>query len=145
MALLLSEGAFSATMVPVNEQRWVNPHQPQTLYMASVLCYLEAGLGVLGLFTPLGSSLTDVLIVFPPIGFIVLVGLAAGGWGIANEKKWAYPAAIVASALLVLSFLALAFGNLFSLWAIVSLFFDVILVVLLVHPMSRDYQRIWFR
>jgi hypothetical protein len=113
--------------------------------MATVLCYLEAGLGVLGLFTPLGSSLTDVLIVFPPIGFVVLVGLAAGGWGIANEKKWAYPATIGASVLLVLAFLVLARGNLFSLWAIVSLFFDVILVVLLVHPMSRDYQRIWFR
>ena len=28
---------------------------------------------------------------------------------------------------------------------LVSFVFDVALVLLLVHPMSRDYQRIWFK
>ena len=28
---------------------------------------------------------------------------------------------------------------------IIALMFDVALLVLLVHPMSRDYQKIWFR
>jgi hypothetical protein len=28
---------------------------------------------------------------------------------------------------------------------IISLGFDVALVALLVHPMSREYQRIWFK
>ncbi len=28
---------------------------------------------------------------------------------------------------------------------LLSFVFDVALVLLLVHPMSRDYQRIWFR
>ena len=28
---------------------------------------------------------------------------------------------------------------------LISFVFDVALVLLLVHPMSRDYQRIWFK
>ena len=35
--------------------------------------------------------------------------------------------------------------GLFSVSILISLMFAVALVVALLHPISRDYQRIWFR
>ena len=45
----------------------------------------------------------------------------------------------VALLLLIFGFGVLGFPT------ILSLMFDGLLVGLLVHPLSRDYQRIWFR
>ena len=115
----------------MNDFRWVNQSQPQTLYGATILCYIDAVFGVLFGFTLLG--------------LLIAVGLAAGGFGIANEKKWGYAVA-VAAAVLQVALLFLVFGiNVLGFPTILTLMFDGLLVGLLVHPLSRDYQRIWFR
>jgi hypothetical protein len=115
----------------VNQHRFVNPSQPQTLYMGVVLCYINAVFNLLSFFSIL---------------ILIGIGLAAGGYGIANEKKWAYSLAVGAAALQVLWMLAYygseTFSNLFVLF---NFMFDAALLALLLHPMSRDYQRIWFR
>lgn len=116
----------------VAEKRWFPAHQPQTLQIACALLYWNAFLSLLsGLF----AGGLDRL-------FLLLLVLEVGGaYGIANERKWGYGTAVLAAvvplALLVLS--GFAFG------AIFQLLFDVALVVLLVHPMSRSYVRLWFR
>jgi uncharacterized membrane protein len=80
------------------------------------------------------------------VALFILVGLAAGGFGVANEKKWGYALAVAASIVQVLALIALfkwdVIGNVSVL---ISFVFDVALVTLLLHPMSRDYQRIWFK
>ena len=49
----------SGTMAPVNEQwKWVNQFQPQTLVMATILCYVDA---VFGSSSVAASILLDVL------------------------------------------------------------------------------------
>ncbi len=120
----------------MSETRWVNPHQPQTLYMGVILCYIEAAMGLI-----FGVAAQSALILLFIIG-----GLAAGGFGIANEKKWGYALAVAASIVQVGALLAV-FGT--AVFRDVSLlgtfFFDIALVALLLHPMSRDYQRIWFK
>jgi hypothetical protein len=108
----------------------MNPHQPQTLVSAVLLCYIQAVLTLL--FGYLG---------YP--GLFVIVGLAAGGFGIANEKKWGYLLAVVAAVVQV--GLSLAYGNVADVQFLIGFAFDVLLVALLLHPMSRDYQRIWFK
>jgi hypothetical protein len=118
----------------VNNYRWFNPHLPQTLQIAVILLYINAfflllGIGQLGIF------------------FLIMVGFVAGAFGIANEKKWGYVIGLIASAIQVLIWLFWVgltdiMGN-FSL--LISFMFDVALFALLAHPMSRDYQRIWFR
>jgi hypothetical protein len=110
----------------VNDVRWVNPHQPQTLYVAVMLCYLDAILGLLqgGFF------------------LLLLVGLAAGGFGIANEKKWGYAVGVVAAVVQAALYVG---AGLNDFWILINFLFAALLVVLLVHPMSRDYQRIWFK
>jgi hypothetical protein len=115
----------------VNKSRFVNRSQPQTLYMAVILCYLDV------VFNLLGTSAALTL-----IGFV----LAAGAYGIANEKKWGYSLAVGASFVQIgLLFLWAGSSTLTSLGPLLDLIFYGALVGLLLHPMSRDYQRIWFR
>jgi hypothetical protein len=116
----------------VNELKWVNPHQPQTLYMGVILCYIQGVFAILS---------------YPTFGawvFVILIGLVGGGFGIANEKKWGYFLA-VATAVLQVGVVLGSGANLGDLSVIIELGFDVALVVLLAHPMSRSYQRIWFK
>jgi hypothetical protein len=116
----------------VSEQRkWFDSSQPQTLQGALVLSYLTAAFGLLWLVT--GAF---PLLVIPPLA------LAVPAVGIANEKRWAYGLGIGLAGLNVLL-------NLIFLpkdWGLViNLFFAVALFALLVHPQSREYQRIWFK
>jgi hypothetical protein len=118
----------------VNENRWFNPSQPQTLQIAVLLCYVTAALGVIGGW-----------FVYLPM-LLVLVGLAVGAYGIANEKKWGYTTAVVSAGGKVLLLLALyGADTLQDISKLISFMFAAALLLLLVHPMSRDYQRIWFR
>jgi hypothetical protein len=108
------------------ERRWTNPSQPQTLQIAVWLLYFN---GVLGLvfgtvFGRLG----------PLLAIAALVGCVAAAFGIANEARWGYTLGVVAA------------GGLTGLLGplLISFAFAVALLALLVHPMSREYQRIWF-
>lgn len=120
---------------PVNDRKFLNQFQPQTLVIATMLCYLDAAFGLLGALGG-GASLLGLLMVF---------GLGFGGYGIANEKKWGYGLAVAAAILQVVVLLAFARSDVFKFPLILTLFFDGALVALLLHPMSRDYQRIWFK
>jgi hypothetical protein len=123
----------------VSETKWINPHQPQTLYIATLLCYLDAVFGLL--FFP-GSVLSRS----PILGVLIIAALGVGGYGVANEKKWGYTVAVVGAVGQLLALLAVFGASTFtSLGPLISFFFDAALVGLLLHPMSRDYQRIWFR
>jgi len=123
-------------MSAMSEYRWMNPHQPQTLVSAVVLCYIDSVFGLI-----FGVTARSGL-----IGLFIVFGLAAGGFGIANEKRWGYGLAVAAAVIQVLAlFSVFGFGLLVSLGGLMSLLFDVALVALLLHPESRDYQRIWFR
>lgn len=117
----------------MNEYQFLNQHQPQTLVSATLLCYIDAAFG---LFFTLGTS--GVL-------FLIYAGLAAGGFGIANEKKWGYLVAIVAAAAQILLLIALAGADVLGFPLILNFAFDAALVALLLHPESRGYQRIWFK
>ena len=122
-------------MGSVNQWKWVNQFQPQTLYMATILCYVDAVSSLI-----FGFVATSVL-----AGLITICALAAGGFGIANEKKWGYAVAVGGAVLqLVMLFAVFGLAVLTSL-ALINFMFDAALVALLLHPMSRDYQRIWFK
>jgi hypothetical protein len=109
--------------------RWTNESLPEPLQQAVFLLYINAGLSLLGL----GG-----------LGLPLIVAFVAGGYGVANEKKWGYQVALVASVLaLVLDVYALLIWGRF--FGVVNVFFAGLLVYLLVRPVCREYQRIWFR
>lgn len=114
----------------MNDRKFVNQFQPQTLFIATILLYINAVFDLLS---------------FSPILILAAVLLAAGGYGIANEARWGYSLAVaVAIARVVL--LVLVFGtDVLGFPVILTLIFDGALVALLLHPESREYQRIWFK
>lgn len=122
----------------MDQRRWVNQTQPETLYIATIILYIRAVLGLL--FSP------------GPFGLAFAAAFAAGGFGIANEKRWGYfLAVIVASFAAILTLLSLL--SLFSLSGVgsgvgrlmINLLFDGALVAALLHQRSWEYVRIWFR
>ena len=121
--------------MPFDARRWFNPSQPQTLQIAVFLLYFNAFWALVGL-----------LLAQSPIAILILAGNVAAGYGIANEKRWGYGLGV---AMAVLPFLLrFAVGGLgFAIGGanIITLMFEIALVALLLHPMSRNYQRIWFR
>ena len=116
---------------------WVNPRQPQTLYIAQLLMYFQGGFSLV--FAMLGArSLTIYLLV-------IAAGKVMAAFGIANERRWAYKLGVVVAAIpLVLVALLAVTEGLGWLWADpIGLMFDIALLALLLHPVSRNYQRYW--
>jgi hypothetical protein len=117
------------------ERRFVNPAQPQTLQIAVFLLYFNAAFELL--YVLLGAALGL-------LGLALVVGQVAAGFGIANERKWGYILGIIMAVMpFFLRFWYL--GNPFEGTGLLNLMFEVALIALLVHPQSRDYQRIWFK
>jgi hypothetical protein len=123
-------------------RRWTNPSQPQTLYSAVFLLYINAA------FSLLFGNAVAILLGF--IGVVLVVaGSVGAGFGIANERKWGYMLGVaIASVQLVPFLIVLAtdgIGSVFSVRFLLAIIFPVALFALLIHPMSRDYQRVWFK
>ena len=78
-------------------------------------------------------------------GLLMAIALGAGGFGIANEKRWGYAVAVAGAVFQVVMLLAVFGSSVLTSTAIINLMFDGALVALLLHPMSREYQRIWFK
>ena len=114
-------------------RRWTNPSQPQTLQIAVFLLYLNAVFGLL-----LGQPLRLFGLI---LGLVVGVAYAAAGFGVANDQNWGYAVGVAVAAIVLAGSLA-RFG--LSVANGINLLFDVALLALLLHPQSRDYQRIWF-
>lgn len=117
-------------------RRWTNPSQPQTLQIAVFLFYIDAVFSVL-----FGA-------VFSLLGLILTVAFVASGFGIANERKWGYIVGVIVAGLALVPIalsLAIEPSNIVNPYFLLQAVFPVALFALLMHPMSREYQRIWFK
>lgn len=126
----------------MESRQWINKSQPQTLLIGCVFLYLNAVLQLVYLlFYPGGIFVNLALLLL----FIVLPVL--GGLGVANERKWGYYAAVAAAVLPLLRMaLALEVQGVSAIASsgIVNLLFVIVPIVLILHPMSRSYQKLWF-
>lgn len=112
------------------DRRWTNQTQPQTLQIAVFLLYARAAFAAFFML---------LFAVSPLYSLPLVLGGAGGGFGIANEKKWGYAAGLATASL---PFVFILLGDRIDP---IGLMFDIALVVLLLHPQSREYQRIWFK
>ena len=121
-----------ARMTPMAEpRRWFDPSQPQTLQGAVMLCYITAALSLLW-------------VLFGAYPLVISLGLGAAGYGVANESGGVTGSGSCCAGLTVLW--CCCWPCLAGVTAIVlNLVFMVVLVVLFLHPQSREYQRIWFK
>ena len=113
-------------------RRWTNASQPQTLQIAVFLLYISAAFDVL-----FGG--------FHPIVLAIAAANVGAGYGIANERKWGYLLGVAVTGLALIPFVLWAVADGLSLNLLIQAMFPVAMFALLVHPQSRDYQRIWFR
>lgn len=119
----------------MQQRRWLNQSQPQTLQIAVFLLYINSAFLAFYLLIGIGAA---------EIALPIIIGQVAAGYGIANERKWGYILGVVMA--FVPFVLPLLFGRSpFEDINLITLMFDIALVALLLHPQSRDYQRIWFK
>ena len=116
---------------------WVNPRQPQTLYIAQLLMYFQGGFSLV--FAVIGARSLTLYALVPAVGKVM------AAFGIANERRWGYKLGVVVAVLPLLGLaLLVVLVNVGWLWSdLIGLLFDVALLALLLHPMSRSYQRYW--
>ncbi len=133
----------------MNERIWVNNRQPQTLYIAQILMYFNGAMAILfgGLLRVGRVSLFGSVFLGTIFILLVTVGMVAGAYGIANEKKLGYQVGVAAAAapLVVTVGFVLTEGLSRAFDNPINLMFEIALVALLLHPMSSSYQRIWFK
>ena len=117
----------------MESRRWTNQSQPQTLQMGVFLLYINAFFTAF--YGGLGSG----------IGLLLIVANVGAGYGVANEKKWGYGLGLAVAFLpFVLRMLLNGLDQVLGT-NLINLMFEIALVALLLHPQSREYQRIWFK
>ncbi len=114
------------------QRKWFDQSQPQTLQAAVIFTYINA---VLAVITLIGTGIG-------PGVLLIVAGIGANG--IANEQRWGYRLAVGCAALYLLFSLALFVWISFSFYTILNLLFAGVLFALLIHPQSREYEKIWF-
>jgi hypothetical protein len=146
----------------IDLHRFWNRSLPQTLLSALWLLYLRAVFDLLdflqdtdrvGITKAVKGSGAGSL-----VWLIVIAGAVAAGYYIAQEKKIGYYIGIAVAVApflinfwVALDFKGVSFIERFTLGEIgqfntlLWLMFTVALVMLLLHPMSRDYVRVWFK
>ena len=107
-------------------QRFFDPSQPQTLQIATMLLYLDAVFAFLGLL------------------LLFAVAYGAAGYGMANGKKWGYGLALAVAVLRLVTLIAGSSIDNVIRYDTIDLMFSVALLALLLHPQSREYQKIWY-
>jgi hypothetical protein len=107
-------------------QRFWDPSHPQTLQIATFLLYFNG--------------------VFAFLNFALLYAAAYGGagYGMANGKKWGYGLALAVSGLRLVDLLVGQSLDVVLRIHTIELMAAGALVILLLHPQSREYQKIWF-
>ena len=115
------------------QRKWIDQSQPQTLQAAVLFSYINAALAFLTLIvTGVGPG-------------VLLIAAGIGANGIANEKRWGYRLSVGAAILYLFFSLALFVWISFSFYTVLNLRFAGVLVALLLHPQSREYEKIWFK
>ena len=123
----------------MDEIRWFNPSQPQTLKIAVGLGYFTAVFSLLNIgVISFNSNIPS------PILFLAIAALGAGAVGCASERNIGYSLALGGSSVIVLAHAITVLRTGFSL-RITSLMFAGALLWLLLHEQTRAYQRVWFR
>jgi hypothetical protein len=117
-------------------QRWYNAGQPQTLQLAQILLYTNAVIELLQGLLGGGGGL---------LWLVIVGGQVFAAYGIANGRKVGYRTGIVFAFLPVafLTFLLVRYRVVAT--DVFNLLFMIALIAALLHPQSREYQRIWFK
>lgn len=140
-------------MTSPDPRQWFDRMHPQTLQIATWLLYLNGFFDVIAILDTTGY-LGYLRVRY---GFGILLGVAlvaasaGGGWLMANGLRKGYYVAIAAAfGPFILRYFAfrdapVSFYDKLTGGNSLSTIFEVALIALLLHPQSRNHQKIWFR
>lgn len=138
----------------IDTRKWFDRSQPQTLQIATFLLYLNAFFTLIALLDKQGYLALlrrDKGSFGGFIGLAVVVAYVLGGLLMANDRKAGYVLALVAAfspfvlRIWALSPYQVAFFDKLTGNNTIGFIFEAALCALLLHPQSRDHQRIWFK
>ena len=78
---------------------------------------------------------------------MLVVGSALAGLGIANEYKWGWKLGVAVSTFALIPLVIILADDpseIFDISLLIYAIFPVAQFALLVHPQSRQYQKVWF-
>ncbi|MFZ9541538.1 MAG: hypothetical protein ACO292_10400 [Ilumatobacteraceae bacterium] len=143
---------------PIDTRKWFDRLQPQTLQIATWLLYLNglfAAVGLLDSTDWVGAAREIKGLPGLVVGLLVIGAHVGGGFLMANDWRLGYRLALFAAfSPFILRVWVLSddtFDGGVGLWTkisgnnTISLIFEVALCALLLHPISREHQRRWYR
>ena len=138
----------------LNPRKWFDRMQPQTLQIATWLLYLNGFFALISFMDKrdwIGYARVDKGSIGSLVGILVLVSFIGGGFLMANDRKVGYKLALVAAfspfALRIwVLWSASGFSTLDKITGsdTIGFIFEAALCALLLHPHSREHQRVWY-
>jgi len=139
---------------PLDPRKWFDRMQPQTMQIATWLLYLNGFFALIGFMDKsdwIGFARVDKGALGILIGLVVVASFIAGGYLMANDRKIGYRLALVAAFSPFALRVWLLWSN--SVWSpidkitgndTIGFIFEAALCALLLHPQSREHQRLWY-
>ena len=139
---------------PLDPRKWFDRMQPQTMQIATWLLYLNGFFALIGFMDKsdwTGIARIEKGALGSLVGLIAVASFIAGGYLMANDRRIGYRLALVA-----------AFSpfilRIWILWSkqgwgaidkitgndTIGFIFEAALCALLLHPQSREHQRLWY-
>ena len=139
---------------PLDPRKWFDRMQPQTMQIATWLLYLNGFFALIGFMDKsdwIGFARVDKGALGSLIGLVVVASFIGGGYLMANDRKIGYRLALVAafSPFILRIWILWSYPGWGAIDKItgndtIGFIFEAALCALLLHPQSREHQRLWY-
>jgi hypothetical protein len=139
---------------PLDTRKWFDRMQPQTMQIATWLLYLNGFFALIGFMDKsdwIGFARVDKGALGSLIGLVVVASFIGGGYLMANDRKIGYRLALVAafSPFILRIWILWSYPGWGAIDKItgndtIGFIFEAALCALLLHPQSREHQRLWY-
>ena len=139
---------------PLDPRKWFDRMQPQTMQIATWLLYLNGFFALIGFMDKsewTGDARIEKGALGSLVGLIAVASFIAGGYLMANDRRIGYRLALVAafSPFILRIWILWSYPGWGAIDKItgndtIGFIFEAALCALLLHPQSREHQRLWY-
>jgi hypothetical protein len=139
---------------PLDPRKWFERMQPQTMQIATWLLYLNGFFALIGFMDKsdwTGIARIEKGALGSLVGLAAVASFIAGGYLMANDRRIGYRLALVAafSPFILRIWILWSYPGWGAIDKItgndtIGFIFEAALCALLLHPQSREHQRLWY-
>mgnify|MGYP000601188085 FL=1 len=139
---------------PLDPRKWFDRMQPQTMQIATWLLYLNGFFALIGFMDKsdwTGIARIEKGALGSLVGLAAVASFIAGGYLMANDRRIGYRLALVAafSPFILRIWILWSYPGWGAIDKItgndtIGFIFEAALCALLLHPQSREHQRLWY-